>query len=163
MAAGKSNPQPTLRPQDLLVLLRLALQDGPAPPYAALAAGLAYIDPEGGPRVVREALRLFVQHGARYCFAPLRGELTRGLPTGYAAAPLDGLIVAPHSEPPPVWPDPHGTRRGMTLHPLYPSVPEAARRNPALYELLALFDAVRAGSPRERALALPLIEERLQS
>ena len=77
MAAGKSNPQPTLRPQDLLVLLRLVLQDGPAPPYAALAAelgltasethgavqravaaGLAYIDPEGGPRVVREALRL---------------------------------------------------------------------------------------------------------
>ena len=114
-------------------------------------------------RVVREALRLFVQHGARYCFAPLRGELTRGLPTGYAAAPLEGLIVAPASEPPPVWPDPHGTRRGMTLHPLYPSVPEAARRNPALYELLALFDAVRAGSPRERALALPLIEERLQS
>ena len=129
----------------------------------AVAAGLAYIDPEGGPRVVREALRLFVQHGARYCFAPLRGELTRGLPTGYAAAPLEGLIVAPASEPPPVWPDPHGTRRGMTLHPLYPSVPEAARRNPALYELLALFDAVRAGSPRERALALPLIEERLQS
>ena len=101
MAAGKSNPQPTLRPQDLLVLLRLVLQDGPAPSYAALAAelgltasethgavqravaaGLAYIDPEGGPRVVREALRLFVQHGARYCFAPLRGELTRGLPTG---------------------------------------------------------------------------------
>ena len=113
--------------------------------------------------MVREALRLFVQHGARYCFAPLRGELTRGLPTGYAAAPLEGLIVAPASEPPPVWPDPHGTRRGMTLHPLYPSVPEAARRNPALYELLALFDAVRAGSPRERALALPLIEERLQS
>ena len=30
-------------------------------------------------------------------------------------------------------------------------------------ELLALFDAVRAGSPRERALALALIEERLQS
>ena len=182
MAAGKSNPQPTLRPQDLLVLLRLVLQDGPAPSYAALAAelgltasethgavqravaaGLAYIDPEGGPRVVREALRLFVQHGARYCCAPLRGELTRGLPTGYAAAPLEGLIVAPASEPPPVWPDPHGTRRGMTLHPLYPSVPEAARRNPALYELLALFDAVRAGSPRERVLALPLIEERLQS
>ena len=80
-----------------------------------------------------------------------------------AAVRERALAAAPASEPPPVWPDPHGTRRGMTLHPLYPSVPEAARRNPALYELLALFDAVRAGSPRERALALPLIEERLQS
>jgi hypothetical protein len=34
-------------------------------------------------------------------------------------------------------------------------------RNPALYELLALFDAVRGGSPRERAIALDLLQERL--
>ncbi|MEZ5494680.1 MAG: hypothetical protein R3E61_08965 [Pseudomonadales bacterium] len=50
----------------------------------------------------------------------------------------------------------------MTLYPLYPSVPEAALRNPALYELLVLFDAVRAGSARERALAIPMLEARLQ-
>jgi hypothetical protein len=31
------------------------------------------------------------------------------------------------------------------FHPLYPSVSEAAERNPALGELLALFDAVRGG------------------
>jgi hypothetical protein len=44
---------------------------------------------------------------------------------------------------------------------LYPSTPQAATQNPALYELLALFDAVRGGSPRERALALPMLEQRL--
>ena len=38
------------------------------------------------------------------------------------------------------------------------SVPEAAERNPALGELLALFDAVRGGSAPEQAL----LEERLQ-
>ena len=54
------------------------------------------------------------------------------------------------------------TARGIAFHPLYPSVPEAAQRNPALGELLALFDAVRGGSAREQALALILLEERLQ-
>jgi hypothetical protein len=41
-------------------------------------------------------------------------------------------------------------------------VPEAAGRNPVLGELLVLFDAVRGGSARERALALELLEKRLQ-
>jgi hypothetical protein len=50
----------------------------------------------------------------------------------------------------------------LALVPLYPSVPDAAARNPELGELLALFDAVRAGSAREQVLAMALLEERLQ-
>ena len=57
-----------------------------------------------------------------------------------------------------MWPHKSGTVRGEVL---YPTVPEAAARNKALYDLLALFDAVRGGSPRKRALAIPLLEERL--
>ena len=63
----------------------------------------------------------------------------------------------------PVWPHKNGVVRGIALYPLYPSVPEAAGRNPALYELLALFDAVRGGNARERALAIDLLEKRLQA
>ena len=37
MAKAKSNPQIMLRPQDLVVLLRLSLEPGPAPSYAVLA------------------------------------------------------------------------------------------------------------------------------
>jgi len=181
VARTRSNPQLALRPQDLLVLLRLALQQGSPPSYAALgvelgltasethaavertvAAQLAHKGVDGKPSVIKEALLLFVLHGARYCFPAVRGEITRGLPTVYAADPLKSLVVAPNNEPPPVWPHKHGTQRGMTLYPLYPSVPEAALRNPALYELLVLFDAVRAGSARERALAIPMLEARLQ-
>jgi hypothetical protein len=184
MSQAKSNPQLVLRPQDLLVLLRLALV-GPVdsiPSYAALAtelsltasevhgavsraiaAQLALKDEAGRPRVRLEPLRLFVQHGARYCFPATRGPQTRGVPTGYAAMPLSELIRAPAGEPPPVWPDKDGTVRGETLYPLYPTAPQAARRNPALYELLALFDAIRAGSPRERALAVQLLGERWAS
>jgi hypothetical protein len=91
LARSPSNPQLVLRPQDLVVLLRLALDPGPAPTYAALgaelgltaseahaaveravAAKLAIKDEAGKPSVVRAALRAFVQHGARYCFPATR-------------------------------------------------------------------------------------------
>ncbi len=55
-----------------------------------------------------------------------------------------------------------GPTRGIAFYPLYPSVPEAAARNPALGELLDLFDALRGGSAREQAIALAMLEERLQ-
>lgn len=176
---SRSNPQLVLRPQDLVVLLRLSLERAAAPTYAALAdelgltasevhagleraalAQLARKDSAGKPSVVRDALWLYVQHGARYSFPATHGEITRGLPTGYAAPPLKDRIVQPN-DPPPVWPHKTGSVRGEAFYPLYPSVPQAALRNTALYEILALFDAVRGGSLRERALALPLLQERL--
>lgn len=180
MARSVSNPQPVLRPQDLLVLLRLALEFGSPPSYAALAAelgltasevhaavrraigaSLAKKQADGRASVVRAALRQFVQYGARYCFPASTGGLTRGVPTGYAAAPLKDQIRQ-GNDPPPVWPSKHGTIRGLELVPLYPSVPEAVVRNPKLGELLALFDAIRAGSAREQVLAIALLEERLK-
>ena len=180
MARRKSNPQIVLRPQDVVVLLRLALEPGTAPTYAALAedvgmtasevhgaveravvAQLASKDASGRATVLLTPLRQFIQHGARYCFPASHGSLTRGLPTGYAAPPLKEKILA-GNDPVPVWPHKNGTVRGMALHPLYPSVPDAALRSPALYELLALFDAIRAGNARERALALDLLGARLQ-
>lgn len=180
MYQSKSNPQIVLRPQDLVVLLRLSLESGAPPTYATLGselgltasevhagleratiAQLARKDKAGKASVVRDALRLFVQHGARYSFPATRGGMTRGMPTSYAAAPLKDKIVQPN-EPVPAWPHKNGTVRGVAFYPLYPTVPDAASRNPALYELLVLFDAVRGGSPRERALALGMLDERLQ-
>ena len=167
-----------LRPQDVVVLLRLSLQQGSAPTYAALAeelkltaseihagversmaAQLLRKDAAGKPVVLLEPLRLFVQHGVRYCFPATRGEVTRGVPTSYAAPPMNTLIVQ-SSEPAPVWPHKLGKVRGAAFYPLYPTVPEAALGNPALYELLVLVDAVRGGSPRERALAIAELDKR---
>lgn len=179
MANLKSNEQIALKPQDLVVLLRLSLEAGAMPTYAALGlelglaaskvhaslvraqqAQLVFKDADGKPRLVREALRQFVVFGARYAFPAVRGEVTRGLPTLYAASPIKEKILAP-SDLPPVWPDKNGKVRGMALYPLYPNVPYAAERNPALYELLVLFDALRAGSARERNLAQDMLNERL--
>ncbi|MEI6459325.1 MAG: hypothetical protein WCP04_10355 [Pseudomonadota bacterium] len=60
-----------------------------------------------------------------------------------------------------MWPSVSGKIRGIALAPLYRSAPAAALRNQALYESLALFDAIRSGNARERTLARKLLEDRL--
>ena len=86
------NPQIVLRPQDLVVLFRLALEQGPPPIYAVLAselsltaseihasvdravvAQLARKDRAGKASVVREALCQFVLNAARYALPATRG------------------------------------------------------------------------------------------
>jgi hypothetical protein len=174
----KTNQQLTLKPQDLMVLLKLtAVGDNPtsyselaktlgmsssevhASVARAKAARLASVE-DGRPTVVRAALKEFLLHGARYAFPATTGSMTRGVPTGYAAPPLADRINQP-DEPPPVWPDPKGEKRGIEFQPLYPTAPSAARRDRSLYELLALFDAIRGGAARERQIAGQLLTERL--
>jgi hypothetical protein len=116
---------------------------------------------DGQPRPILAALRGFVIYGAPYAYPAVRGEITIGFPTAYGVSPLKEMIVA-SNEPSPVWPHPEGIARGPGLLPLYENLPLAAREDSALYELLALFDALRAGQARERELARKYLEERLQ-
>ncbi len=106
-------------------------------------------------------LKEFLFHGIQYVFVPERGELNRGIPTSYAAEPLVANFSL-GNEPPPVWPDPEGVVRGESFSPLYKSVPVAAKNDPALYELLALVDAIRGGKARERDMAKKELEVRLE-
>ncbi len=101
--------------------------------------------------VNRHNLAEFALHGAKYAFAPERLPVGPGVPTSHAAPAFAGVFADGHE--PLVWPDPHGTVRGEGLLPLHPCVPGAALRDAALYELLALFDALRVGRARERGLA----------
>lgn len=177
--AKVSNRQLALKPQDLYLLLallsrgareasypELAAQTGLAASavHAALkraaAAGLLMFQ-ERRPVVLKAQLREFLLHGAKYAFPPVWGTLTRGVPTSYATAPLDG-VIAPSADPVPVWPYAGGTVRGISLAPLYPSVPEAAMRDARLYALLALFDALRSGQARERNAAAKLLDDYFQ-
>jgi hypothetical protein len=154
----QSNQQVTLKPQDVVVLLKLVgLGDDPKT-FSELASDLVMSASEVHSSVGRAmSARL---HGAKYAFPATFGAATRGVPTSHAAPPLEKVIVQT-SELPPVWPDPNGPRRGMALYPLYPTVPQAARSDPALYENLALFDALRSGAARERQLATEMLIERL--
>ena len=103
----------------------------------------------------------FLVHGARYAFPVERGGLTRGMPTSYGAPPLRGRIMTAEDDIVPVWPDAEGQVRGEAWSPLYPKAVEACRRDPELYEALALFDAVRGGRARERSLAIDELKKRL--
>jgi hypothetical protein len=158
----------TLRPHDLLLLLAVVTRRGSPFAYAELAASTGVSPGEVYKGLKRseaaglyhhetrqpehQALCDFLLHGVRHAFPAVRGPLARGVPTSVAAPPLadlfDGGMLPPDLTP--VWPSPHGTRRGYGVEPLYPTVPEVAPRSPALYELLALTDAIREGRARER-------------
>jgi len=108
----------------------------------------------------KRALEEFLVHGVKYVFPPKRGGLVRGIPTGYAAPPLNSAIVQ-STEHPPVWPYEHGNVRGYEFSPLHQCVPMAAECDPKLYELLALLDAIRGGRAREASIAIVKLRERL--
>lgn len=110
----------------------------------------------------RAAIIEFLVHGLKYVFPPKRGEPTRGVPTSHAAPPMNELLPQ-GDELIPVWPWPEGTTRGVAFEPLYRSVPEAALRDPRLYELLALADALRDGRSREKKMAEEQLRARLLS
>lgn len=172
------NKQVALKPQDLLVVFKMVSDRGRLHSYAGLAKSLEISVSEGhaciqrlaqsrlvaidenGFRLIGSLIYEFIVYGAVYCFPPVMGSVTRGVPTGYAASPLKELINQP-AEFPPVWPDAQGLTRGIALYPLYPSVPNAIKADVKLYENLALFDALRAGAAREREIAKDLLRERL--
>lgn len=169
-----ANRQPVLKPQDLLVLLALQSRGDGDVTYPQLAerTGLAVSAVHASlkraaaarllmfqarrPVLLKPQLREFLLTGAKYAFPPLFGSMSRGVPTGYAAPPLS-TIIAPSADPVPVWPSAKGSVRGLSLVPLYPTVPEAALRDEKLYAMLSLFDAIRAGQARERNAAQELL------
>jgi hypothetical protein len=98
----------------------------------------------------------FALHGAKYAFPAVKLPLVAGVPTSHSAPAFAGVFAPGSTDF--VWPHPNGTVRGVGVEPLHPSVPFAAMQDAKLYELLALFDALRVGKARERGMAL----ERLQ-
>lgn len=159
-----------LKPQDVVVALKLLGYDSRRPPIAQIARDLVLSSsevhaamkrcqaahllhgPELSNRPIVSALEEFLIHGIKYAFPAEHGEPTRGVPTSYAAAPLNRLID-PGDEPIPVWPFGKGEKRGIAFAPLYKLLPIAALQDSVLYEQLALIDAIRDGRARERRLA----------
>jgi hypothetical protein len=157
-----------LKPQDVLVLMKLSLHKGEGRSYASLASelGMSASEVHAAVRRSREAGLLahdelrplaepfleLLTHGLKYVLPARRGPVTRGLPTAHAAPPLRSRFMA-SDDLPPVWPDPEGTVRGESYEPIYPSAVVAAKRDSKLYEALALVDALRGGKARERKAA----------
>lgn len=164
-----------IKPQDIVVGLKLALA-AENESYAALAKALGMSASEvhaavgrlaearlleaDSRKVRRKPFVEFLLHGVPYAFPASVGEMTRGVPTAWAAPAMAGKVAVTENEA-PIWPEPNGNRKGLAVDPLYRTVPAAAANDPALYDLLALVDAVRLGRARERTMAANQIERRL--
>ena len=167
-----------LKPQDVVILLKLIAIGKRTWSYSRMAGSL-WMSPSavhaGVKRIVKARLASihqdsvipntrnleeFLAHGVPYVFVPELGEVTRGMPTSYAGPALSHFFQA-SDDLPPVWPDRDGEVRGQAFPPLYKSVPQAAREDGKLYELLTLVDAIRGGRSRERQMACREIKKRL--
>ena len=169
-----------LKPQDVVVLLRLATPKGHYQGSHADLARSSGISPgeltkslqrseqanlydSSRSNVRRGELIEFVVHGIRYAFPAVRGPIGRGVPTSIAAYPLREAFAGAGEDPlrTPVWPHPEGGVLGYAIEPLYRTVPDVAPRLKAFHALLALTDAIREGRARERKLAADLLQIRL--
>lgn len=160
-----------MRPQDVVVLLKVLLLGDTFWQSKDLAQAL-FLSPteisfslkrsqyarlleDKGRHVARRTFLEFLLYGLPVVFPTQPGAQVRGIPTAHGAAPLREQLV---TEQLYVWPDAESDQWGCAIEPLYPRVPQAAKADAHLYELLALVDALRVGRPRERKLAGDLLK-----
>ena len=163
-----------MKPQDLAIALALC---GTEPPdtYAALGGivGLSTSEAHGAVKRLREAglvdarrqvlrrsLYEFLRHGIRVVFPMVPGGLSLGVPTGAAVFPDEAGLPEPEAAG-WVWPHGGGDRRGLSVAPLYSTLPGSVVASPWLHELLALVDLLRAGRAREVTWARNQLQRRL--
>lgn len=156
-----------MKPQDVVIALLLARREaGPARNIPALSQALGMstsvvhhslgrlvqarlVRPRSHDPVVQHLLE-FLEHGLRFVFPAELGRVTRGVPTASSAPPLDEVFMHGEAENEFVWPSATGEMRGTSLQPLHPGVVEASRRDPDLYQLLAVADGLRVDDTRVR-------------
>lgn len=170
--------QPTLRPFDVAVALRLLLEpeDRYEPLSEALATSTSAVHravarlqgagllQAASRTVARPALREFLLHGARYAFPPVRGQEMTGVPTAWSVGPIADLLAAESASDlrrAVVWPDEAGSVRGEMLVPLFAGAARVARRDARLHLLLSAVDAVRAGSSTVRRVVADYLADRI--
>ena len=165
-----------MRPQDVVILLKIvALGDTPWR-YSDIAQSLHISQSEvaealnrskqarlvdgSKKKVFRSSFIEFLTYGVKYVFPAQPGALVRGIPTAHSAKPLSEMVISDRDAF--VWPSAVGNMRGQAISPLYPSVIKAIRKDPKLYEMLALLDAVRIGRAREHKIAIEELSKRIK-
>jgi hypothetical protein len=167
--------QPSLRPFDIAVALRLLLV--PEERYEPLADALVTstsavhrsvarlqlsgLCKPGSRTVARPAFREFLLHGARYAFPAVHGPERTGLATAWTHPDVAALFTDGDIPRALVWASDRGTVRGESLAPLFPNLPAIASRDARMHELLALVDVLRAGGSRERRIVGDVLGERV--
>lgn len=171
---------PRLKPQDVVVALKLVASANPSwkQPELAKALHMSASEVNHGlkrlaachlfnpreRRIIQSSLLEFLVSGLRYVFPAQLGLFGEGMPTSVGASVLKGKLRL-GDEDMLVWQtaDRAQVVRGRVVAPLYKNVPLAAAEDPALHDYLALADALRVGRARERALAKDELTKRLSS
>lgn len=165
-----------LRPQDIVILLKIVALGEEFWRYIDLAqylnlsqsevseslnrcqlSGLVSPDKKS---VMRASFLEFLIYGLKYVFPVELGPVCLGIPTAHSMTPLNRKIVSKKEEQ-YVWPAIDGVLKGHSIRPLYEKIPDAARKDKNLHELLALVDAIRVGRAREQKLAISELRKRI--
>ncbi len=163
-----------MRPQDIVVLLKLIIEENRSWNQISMANSLFMSQSEiseslsrsnyarllydKGKQVARQSFMDLLQYGIPYVFPQQPGPVVRGIPTAHSALPLKDEIQSSEYY---VWPSAKGHIRGHSILPLYSSVIHAVEQDAKLYEYLALIDALRVGRAREKSLALEILQKRI--
>jgi hypothetical protein len=156
-----------MRPQDIVMLLKILTVSAPAWQYRDLAGSLyvstsevseslnrshiAGLIDESKRKVHRQSLMEFIRYGLHYVFPQVPGTMVTGIPTAHSHPFYARLFK---SEMNYAWPDENGNMRGLAIQPLYPSVVKAVKQDELLYKLLASIDIIRVGRTRELKVAI---------
>jgi len=165
-----------MRPQDIVVLLKIVsvkdvqwrnldiaydLEISPSEVSEVLnRCKIAKLIDKEKRKVHLNAFTEFLIYGIRYVFPVEPGAIVKGIPTAHSAPPLNARIVSGNESY--VWPTMKGNSRGLSIIPLYKTVPDAAIKDPEFYKLIALVDAIRIGKAREVKFAIDELKTRLQ-
>lgn len=99
----------------------------------------------------KEELLEFLVYGLKYVYPVVEGSLARGLATAHSAPILKDEFVLDNNY---IWPAKGFSTKGISVKPLYSTVPDACKGDQNLYDLLVLVDALRLGKREKLVVEL---------
>lgn len=166
-----------MRPQDIVVLLKILTYDKQYWTQTELSKSLlisvseisgalernriAGLINQSKRKVNTLALKDFLVSGLKYVFPAQLGASTRGILTANSASPIKEYITMGRDNY--VWPYYKGTKRGLSLNPLYESIPKFIENDPELYEYLVIADTFRIGKVREIDIAIKELDKKIKT
>ncbi|MEJ7692428.1 hypothetical protein [Daejeonella sp.] len=164
-----------MRPQDVIILLKLAIDGEEGSRIKDISTKLFISGSEVSESLNRSAIAglllpdsrtvnkdpflKFLEHGLQYVFPAQLGPVMKGMFTAHSES---SLYLSFSSEEKLVWADELGKERGPTILPLYPTVVKAVKKDRILYRLLALCDIIRIGDPSDKNKAVWHLREAFQ-
>lgn len=156
-----------MRPRDIVVLLKIILQENSSWQYRDLSVELnislseisqslkrsemAGLYHPAHKKVARQSLFEFLCFGLSYVFPAQPGAIVRGIRTARSHPYFQGKVISNDEY---VWPYEKGEVRGQSVLPLYPGCPVASLKDEVLYKALACIDILRIGGRREINMAV---------